>query len=451
MSKKFVIIGSGSQFTEFFLQEFFKFEDIKGSTLVFVDRKPKRLEQEIKLAKNLNKSVDWDVKIEGYNDRKEALEGADFIYCFIAVNQKETWKKEFEIANKHGIYPLEAYTAGPPSLGMSIRHIPPMLDICKDIEEICPNAWLILDNNPLAKLMSAVLRYTKVKSIGYCNGHELLEMAIEQILDMTDRDSSALEADPVEREFMVPAGNIKMTLAGINHCQWIMDIHSTETDEDLYTILNEKIDNPANIPDGYRFSAAMTKVFGLFPSPADNHVADYIWGVDREVQKKYGLEPYPVDQWFGNRDENAWKKLCDNVKDLEAAKDFIKQRRTGWRNLQIARLLMSDEKKYFPAINLINNGAINNLSNNILVEVPALIGKGEITSINVGELPEQIITICGLHGHITNLIADAAVLGSKEKALQALILDPFVPNMITATKILEDILEYNKKYDTRFK
>jgi len=451
MSKKFVIIGSGSQFTEFFLQEFFKFEDLKGSTLVFVDRRPERLEQVVKLAKKLDKSVNWDVKIEGHTDRKEALNGADYIYCFIAVNQKETWKKEFEIANKHGIHPLEAYTAGPPSLGMSIRHIPPMLDICEDIEKICPEAWLILDNNPLAKLMSAILRYTKVKSIGYCNGHELLEMAIEQILDMTGRDSSNLFADPVEREFMVPAGNTKMTLAGINHCQWIMDINSSKTGEDLYPILNKRIENIENVPDGYKFSAAMTKVFGLFPSPADNHVADYIWGVDREVQEKYGLEPYPVDQWFGNRDENAWKKICDSTKDLETAKDFIKQRRTGWYNLQIARFLMSGEKKYFPAINVVNDDAIKNLNRNIIVEVPAVIGGGEISTVNVGELPEQISAICDLHGHIANLIADASVLGSKEKALQALVLDPFVPNIITAKKILEDILEYNKKYDTRFK
>ena len=91
MKTKIVIIGSGSQFTEFFLQEFFKYEEFKGTILDMVDRRPKRLEQELNLAKALNSAVDWDVEILGHTERKEALEGATFVYCFIAVNQNETW------------------------------------------------------------------------------------------------------------------------------------------------------------------------------------------------------------------------------------------------------------------------------------------------------------------------------------------------------------------------
>ena len=116
---KIVVIGSGSQFTEFFLQEIFKFEEFKGCTLALVDRQPERLEQELRLAEALNAAIGWGMKIEGHGERREALPGADFVYCFIAVNHMVTWKKEFELANKHGIYPLEAYTVGAPGLGMS--------------------------------------------------------------------------------------------------------------------------------------------------------------------------------------------------------------------------------------------------------------------------------------------------------------------------------------------
>ena len=124
MSTKIVIIGSGSQFTDFFLQELYKAEEFRGCTLALIDRKSQRLQHELTLAKKLNESVGWDVQVEGYTDRTEALEGADFVYAFIAVNQNETWKKEFEIANKHGIHPLEAYTAGTAGLGMAIRERP---------------------------------------------------------------------------------------------------------------------------------------------------------------------------------------------------------------------------------------------------------------------------------------------------------------------------------------
>lgn len=450
MKPKIVVIGSGSQFTEFFLQEIFKFEEFRGCTLTLVDRRPTRLEQEIRLASFINDSVGWDIKVKGYTDRRDALKDANYIYCFIAVNHMETWKKEFEIANKHGIYPLEAYTAGAPGLGMSMRHVPVMIDICKDIEEICPNAWLILDNNPLAKIIAAILRHTKVKCIGYCNGHELVQMALEQILNMDEREPSERAADPVEREFMVPAGNVDIILAGINHCQWLLDIRDTKTGEDLYPLVRENIKDMNKVPTGYKFSAEVCKLFGYFPSPADNHVADYIWAVDRRIFRDFDLAPYPVDKWFGGRDAEAWKKIADGINTHEAARDFVSKRRVGWLNLQIARFMMSGEQKYFPAINLLNTGAITNLDSDIIVEVPAIIGPNGVKAIMIGALPEQLIPICALHGKITNIVADATVLGSKELALQALLLDPFVPNLQTAKGLLDDMLEYNKDYYTRF-
>lgn len=450
MKPKIVVIGSGSQFTEFFLQEIFKFEEFRGCTLALVDRRPTRLEQEVRLANFINDSVGWDIKVKGHTDRRDALKNANYIYCFIAVNHMETWKKEFEIANKHGIYPLEAYTAGAPGLGMSMRHVPVMIDICKDIEEICPNAWLILDNNPLAKIMAAILRHTKVKCIGYCNGHELVQMALEQILNMDEREPSERAADPVEREFMVPAGNVDITLAGINHCQWLLDIRDTKTGEDLYPLVKESLKDINKVPTGYKFSAEVCKLFGYFPSPADNHVADYIWAVDRNIFKDFDLAPYPVDKWFGGRDAEAWKKIADGINTHEAARDFVSKRRVGWLNLQIARFMMSGEKKYFPAINLLNTGAITNLDSDIIVEVPAIIGPNGVKAIMIGALPEQLVPICALHGKITNIVADATVLGSKELALQALLLDPFVPNLQTAKGLLDDMLEYNKDYYTRF-
>jgi len=450
MSVKIVIIGSGSQFTEFFLQELFKFEEFKASTLALVDRKPERLEQEVRLARYLNQCVDWDIKVEGSTDRREALRGANYIYCFVAVNHMETWKKEFELANKYGIYPTEAYTAGAPGLGMAMRHVPVMIDICKDIEEICPEAWLLLDNNPLAKIVAAILRHTKVKCIGYCNGHELVQMALEQLLGMDERRPSEKVADPVEREFMVPAGNIDITLAGINHCQWLLDIRDAKTGKNLYPLVREKIKDLDNVPSGYKFSAEVCKLFGYFPSCADNHIADYIWCIDRSIFKDYDLEPYPVDKWFGGRDAKAWKKIADGINTMKVAKEFISKRRVGWLNLQLARYMMNGTQKYFPALNLMNKGAITNLDPDIIVEVPAIIGPDGAKAIAIGELPEQIVPICSLHGKINNIVADATVIGSRELALQALLLDPFVPNLKVAKALLEDMLEYNKDYYTRF-
>ncbi len=450
MKVKIVVVGSGSQFTEFFLQELFKFEEFKGCTLALVDRRAERLKHEVRLAKTLSQSVDWGVDVEGHTERKEALEGATFVYSFVAVNQKETWKKEFELADKYGLGLLEAYTGGPSKLGMSIRHVPVMLDICEDIEHICPQAWLIMNNNPLPSLVAAVQRHTNVKHVGYCNGHELVQVALEQILEMDERDPSTRSADPVEREFMVSAENIELTLAGINHITWLLDIRSASTGENLYPKLREHLEKPELIPDGYHYSAEICKRFGFFPSCADGHISDQLWCTDKSVHRQFGMAPYPIEQWFGNRDANAWEKIADSVKDEETARHFISRRRTGWYSVQIARFMLRGKPSYFPAINVVNNGAISNLAPDIIVEVPGIIGPDSIRAVNVGALAEQIASICALNGSITNIIADAAATGSKEKALQALLLDPFVHSMTTARKLLDDILDYNRKYDTRF-
>ena len=449
---KIVIIGSGSQFTEFFLQEYFKYENFKGSTLALVDRNMTRLKEEMKLAKTINQYLNWDVTIEGHCDRREALIDADYIYCFIAVNSKEAWAKEFEICQKHGINPFEAYTVGAPGLSFSMRHIPVMLDICKDIEEICPNAWLILDNNPLSKIIAAIHKHSKVKCVGYCNGHEMIAMALEQFMNMTNRDNSQCDADPIEREFMVPSGSIEVLLAGINHMQWVLDIRNAKTGQDLYPIIMEKINSSdiSKFPSGYRFSFEIAKSLKLIPSPADNHVGDYIWSIDQQIAEAAGLKPYPVQQWFGGKDADNWAKTANAINDKNTVMNFIKQRRIGWMSTLITHHMLSGGPKYFPAINVKNNGAISNLSDDIIVEVPGIIGPDMVHPIQVGSLPDSVAPMCELHGKITNLTADAAFYGSTDLALQALLLDPFIHSITTAKSILQDILAYNKKYATRF-
>jgi alpha-galactosidase len=447
---KIVVIGSGSQFTEFLLQELFKYEEFRDSKLALVDRKPDRLAHEVNLAKLLNGSLGWDVEIEGYTQRGEALQGADFVYAFAAVNQKETWKKEFEFAKKYDINLLEAYTGGPAKLGMSIRHVPLMLDLCADMERICPDAWLIMDNNPLPSLVAAVQRHTKVKHVGYCNGHELVQVALEQILDMTERDPVLRNADPIEREFMTATGSISITLAGINHITWLLDIRASKTGADLYPELRRRLKDISRIPDGYKYSAEICELFGYFPSCADGHISEHLWFTDREVMKKYRMEPFPVDAWFGNRDADAWARIAGSVRTKDDARSFIAKRRTGWYNMQIARCMLMGDPSPFPAIDVVNKGAIRNISPDVIVEVPGYIAPDAVYPVQIGDLPEQIAPICELNGRITNIVADAAATGSREKALQALILDPLVHDLSKAKKMLDDILAYNAKYETRF-
>ena len=111
---------------------------------------------------------------------------------------------------------------------------------------------------------------------------------------------------------------------------------------------------------------------------------------------------------------------------------------------------MTGGQKYHPALNLMNNGAISNLTDDIIVEIPALIGPDGPKAVQYGPLPATIAPFCQLTGSITNIVADAAATGSRELALQALLLDPFIHSVNVAEALLEDMLAYSRQYYTRF-
>jgi alpha-galactosidase/6-phospho-beta-glucosidase family protein len=136
---------------------------------------------------------------------------------------------------------------------------------------------------------------------------------------------------------------------------------------------------------------------------------------------------------------------------MDSIKSFVNERRTGWQSTQIARIMLGGKYEYFPAINIMNNGCISNLNDDVVVEVPGVLGPDFVKGINMGPLPDQVLAFCQLHATQSNLIADAAALGDKEKALQALLIDPYISSVKKAEALLKDILDYNKQYDIRFK
>jgi hypothetical protein len=207
---------------------------------------------------------------------------------------------------------------------------------------------------------------------------------------------------------------------------------------------------PKEFPGGYRFIFEAAKLLGFVCSPADNHVGDYLWFIDSTTADRCSLKPYPVDQWFGGRMANDWAAIVARCDSPESIRKYVSQRRIGWLSLQIARYLMTAGQKYHPAVNLKNNGAISNLTDDIIVEVPAVIGPDGPKAVQYGALPEVVAPYCQLTGSITNMVADAAAKGSRELALQTLLMDPFIHSATVAEALLDDMLAYSRQYETRF-
>ncbi len=112
--------------------------------------------------------------------------------------------------------------------------------------------------------------------------------------------------------------------------------------------------------------------------------------------------------------------------------------------------MLGGNYEYFPAINIMNNGCISNMNDDVVVEVPGVLGPDFVKGLNIGPLPDEVLAFCQLHATQSNLIADAAAFGNKEKALQALLIDPYIASVKKAEALLADVLDYNKQYEIRF-
>ncbi len=168
---KIVVIGAGSaSFGENTLSALLRSKKLRGSTLALVDRNATSLDIVHRLANRLN--AEWDAKfsISAHIHHKEALEGAEFVVSAIEVGpREELWKSDFDIPLKYGLRQPYAENGGPGGFAHAARNIGPLMEIIRDMEQVCPDAWFINFTNPMTRICDAVNRYSQIRTVGLCH------------------------------------------------------------------------------------------------------------------------------------------------------------------------------------------------------------------------------------------------------------------------------------------
>ncbi len=423
---KIVLIGVGSHsFGLMTVRDLMRAPELRGSHLALVDIAEDKLDLMTRIVRRLNDTWEANFEISSTTDRCEALPDADIVVVSIEQRRFEMWKLDIEIPIKHGTQNLYGENGGPGGAFHTFRQVPPTLAIARDIERLCPDAWLVNMSNPESRLCLALNRYTKVKSVGVCLGAYITQNALAaKVLGLRQED-------------------IDIKVAGINHCHWVMDIRRSGTGEDLYPQVREKIEG---VDPGWQpLSRECLKRFGYFPGPADNHVAEYLsWG------------PKFMPPGYTNGIINAGKagkgqKSGHDVKleaiangdgpiDPEGLKDLMIEGGLRWQTLDIILSLLDNGNRYVLSLNVPNDGYISNLKQDAIVEIPAIVGADRIYGLGMGDLPSAIAATMDLQLHIMDLVIEAAVTGDRKTALEALIIDPTVPDPATAEKILDELL-----------
>lgn len=431
---KVVTIGGGSSYTPELVEGFIKRYDelpVKELWLVDIEDGKEKLEIVGNLAKRMVKKAGIDMKVYLTLDRREALKDADFVTTQFRVGLLDAREKDELIPLKYGVIGQE--TNGPGGMFKALRTIPVIFDIIKDCEELCPNAWIVSFTNPSGINAEAVFRHTGWKKfIGLCNGPVNMIKEIEKIL----------EVNPEE---------LNVKIAGLNHMIFAVDVNvnGVNKNKELMDRLinmgsNESLKNIVDIP----WSADFMKGFGYI---GIGYLRYYL-------QKQQMLEHCQEDASKGQCRAQVVKKvekeLFEKYKDesLDVKPKELEQRGGAYYSDAACNLISSlyNNKGDIQVVDTLNNGAISNLPDDVVVEVSCKITSDGPIPVKVGELPLQCLGLVQQLKAFEILTTNVALSGNYNDALVAMSINPLVQSEITAKKILDEMLEAHKKYLPQF-
>ncbi|CAK0708099.1 6-phospho-beta-glucosidase [Escherichia coli] len=231
---KIVTIGGGSSYTpeiiEGFIQRYHELP-IGEIWLVDVEAGNEKLSIVGELAKRMVEAAGIDCQVHLTLDRREALKDADFVTTQLRVGQLDARIKDERIPLSHGLIGQETNGAG--GLAKALRTIPVILDICRDMEELCPEAWLINFTNPSGMVTEAVLKHSRIKCVGLCNLSQSMQRMVAEILG-------------------VDKSRFLLHLTGLNHFLYGTHVYMDGKDvmpEVLHKLRYDSAHKPKNIPD----------------------------------------------------------------------------------------------------------------------------------------------------------------------------------------------------------
>jgi len=457
---KITVIGAGSaSFGENTLAAIMRSKKLRGSTLSLVDRNPQSLDIVHRLANRLNQEWEAGFTIEAYSHHRESLPGSDFVVSAIEVGpREELWKSDYEIPLKYGVHQPYAENGGPGGFAHAIRNIGPVMEIAHDMEAACPEAWFINFTNPMTRICDAVNRHSRIKAVGLCHqifiGYAFAGLALAEELGIeTPEDLEGMHADPIQhalREILVHKAveRLEIRAAGTNHFTWMLSLQDKQTGEDLLPLFHERFF--ALDPKFEPLTRDVYEAFGVFPIPGDTHLCEYLPWVSDPVTKpweKYHIRLYDWDLWAGLRDYSL-DRLNDMAGGFLTVDGLLDADSEG--ALEMIENISLDGNHYHLAANLPNTGQIANLPRGATVETPVRVDGDGIHPVQVGELPEGAAELCRRELLVGQLCVDAAVEGSRETALQCLLLDPMISDIGTAKAVLDDYLTSYKEHLPQF-
>ncbi|MHC5247218.1 alpha-glucosidase/alpha-galactosidase [Enterococcus sp. HY326] len=429
---KITFIGAGSTiFAKNVLGDAMLTPSLQEAQINLFDIDAKRLKESELMLNTINKNSNQSrATITAFTDRKEALRGADFVVNAIQVGgYKPSTVIDFEIPKKYGLKQTIADTLGIGGIFRGLRTLPVMFDFAKEMEEVCPDAWLLNYTNPMAILTMGMLKATNVKTVGLCHSVQVCVPELFGYLGIQDK---------------YDLNDFKWKIAGINHMAWLLEIE--KNGEDFYPEIKRlasQIPNPHK--DSVRFE--LMRNFGYYVTESSEHNAEY--------HPYFIKERYPelIDQFQIPIDEYI-RRCIQQIEDWESQRDEIVHNGSleHVRSREYASYIMDAITTGNPTViagNVMNKGLITNLPADSCVEVPCLVDKNGVQPTVVGDLPTQLAALNRTNINVQELTVEAAMTLEKDKIYQAALLDPHTNSELSIDQIrgmVDELIEAHGDY-----
>ncbi len=433
---KIVTIGGGSSYTPELVEGFIKRYEklpVRELWLVDIEAGREKLETVGALAQRMVKKAGLPMKGILSYDRREALKDADYVTTQMRVGLLDARIKDERIPLSHGMIGQE--TNGAAGMFKAFRTIPVILDIVKDMKELCPEAWMINFTNPAGMITEAVLRYTDYKKvIGLCNVPVNMVNGFARLLD-------------VEPE------RVTMELSGLNHHIFATDVFvdgQSRLEEILEIYQHISAEDAISMKNFSTLPFSPEFIRGLHCIPCPYH--NYYYFTKEQLEEE--LKEYREGRVRGEVVKKVEEELFELYKDenLDVKPKQLEMRGGARYSDAACNLICSlhNNTGDIQYVDVRNNGTISNLPADSAVEAACIITGGGPKPITVGELKPQINGTIQTIKTFERLVCEAAVTGNRDLAVTALNMNPLCASDHDANAVIHELLEAHKEYLPQF-
>jgi alpha-galactosidase len=455
MTRKIVLIGAGSaMFTQGLVADLILTPDLGPWLLGVVDIDPVALATAEGLCRRMVAARDADVSIQASTDRRDILPGADVVVTTIGVGGRRGWEADVFIPRRYGIYQPVGDSVMPGGVSRAMRMIPALVDIARDVGELCPEAWFFNYSNPMTANCWAVRRATGVPVVGLCHG--------------TFRDEQQLAG-----YIGAPQDEVTSLFVGLNHMTFIFDLRWRGRDAwplvraRLAEERGERADREAlgrafpemGEPTGsfraadHPFCWTLFETYGAYPAPGDRHVTEFFperFPGGSYHGKTLGVDAFSFEGTIARGDE-IYASMRSRASGETPLDEQIFRRAVGEHEqlLDIIRSIGQDRRRVYAA-NLPNEGAVPNLPADAILEMPAVATATGLRPLQIHDFPDPLAAIVNRKIAATRLTVDAALTGDRDLFVEALLADGAVADPDTASEMADELLAAHRQHLPNF-